>query len=66
MDMNNISWIFDGIGTTIVSLIVGLFIGGWSGYKYGRYKSTKQIQKAGNNSVQTQIGSIYNSHVQQK
>lgn len=55
--MSNISWIFDGIGTAIISGIVGLLLGGTAGYKIG-IKKTKinQSQKAGNNSSQTQIG----------
>ena len=55
--MSNISWIFDGIGTAIISGIVGLLLGGAAGYKIG-VKKTKinQSQKAGNNSSQTQIG----------
>ncbi len=55
--MSNISWIFDGIGTAIISGIVGLLLGGTAGYKIG-VKKTKinQSQKAGNNSSQTQIG----------
>lgn len=31
--MENLKWIFEGIGTEIVSLVVGLIIGGASGYK---------------------------------
>lgn len=54
-------WIFDGIGTAIVSLIFGLLTGGAVGYKIGINKNTvKQKQKAGDNSSQTQIGRDYN------
>ena len=38
--MSNISWIFDGIGTAIISGIVGLLLGGTAGYKIG-VKKTK-------------------------
>lgn len=50
-------WIFDGIGTTIVSLIISFLTGGAVGYKIGINKNmVKQKQKAGNNSLQIQIG----------
>ena len=50
-------WIFDGIGTAIITLIVGLLTGGEVGYKIGINKNTvKQKQKAGDNSSQIQIG----------
>lgn len=56
--MESISWIFDGLGTEIISLIVGLISGGAIGYKIGIHNRLKQSQKAGNNSRQTQISSI--------
>ena len=56
--MESISWIFDGLGTEIISLIVGLISGGAIGYKIGIHNRIKQSQKAGNNSRQTQISSI--------
>ena len=56
--MENIKWIFDGFGTEIFSLIIGLATGGAIGYKVGIRNKIKQKQKAGNNSTQTQIGSI--------
>lgn len=50
-------WIFDGIGTAIITLIGGLLTGGAVGYKIGINKNTvKQKQKAGDNSSQIQIG----------
>lgn len=58
----NISWIFDGIGTSILTGITGLVIGSIGGYKYGIHKtSIKQNQKAGDNANQSQIG-IANGH----
>lgn len=48
-------WIFDGIGTTIISSVISLIIGGTIGYKIGINKNI-QKQKAGNNSTQVQIG----------
>lgn len=51
-------WIFDGIGTAIISGIIGTVIGGTAGYQIGIHKkiSIKQNQKAGDNSNQIQIG----------
>ena len=34
-------WFFDGIGSTIVSLIAGAIIGGFTGYKIGIHKKNK-------------------------
>lgn len=56
--MEHIKWIFSGIGTEILILLIGLIVGSIGGYKYGVHKSFKQSQKAGDNSTQTQIGSI--------
>jgi p-aminobenzoyl-glutamate transporter AbgT len=55
-------WFFSGLGTTIITLIVGLVAGGTVGYKIGINKktTTKQKQKAGDNSSQVQIGRDYN------
>ncbi len=60
MVMDNIKWIFDGIGTAILTFIFGLFIGGTAGYKTAIKKTIKQKQKAGSHSTQTQIGEIKN------
>ncbi|WP_277085783.1 hypothetical protein [Porphyromonas catoniae] len=50
-------WIFDGIGTTILSSLVSLLLGGGIGYKVGINKNkVKQEQKAGDHSSQIQIG----------
>jgi Na+/glutamate symporter len=55
-------WIFSGIGTAIITFIVGIIAGGTVGYKIGINKktTTKQKQKAGKNSSQIQIGRDYN------
>jgi len=55
-------WIFNGIGTAIITFIVGLITGGTVGYKIGINKKTtiKQKQKAVDNSSQIQIGRDYN------
>jgi membrane protein YqaA with SNARE-associated domain len=55
-------WIFDGIGTAIITLIFGLVFGGAAGYRIGIKKSNRvnQRQKAGSNSSQVQVGKDYN------
>lgn len=55
-------WFFNGLGTAIITLIVGFLSGGVVGYKIGINKKTKtkQIQKAGDNAAQVQIGRDYN------
>ncbi len=61
--MNNCyEWIFSGIGTSILSGIVGLIIGVISGYKIGIHKSKiEQSQKAKLNTKQYQVGSRIDS-----
>ena len=49
-------WVFDGIGTWIISLIVGVIIVGAATFSIKSHN--KQKQMAGNNSIQTQIGNI--------
>ena len=56
--MEHIEWIFSGIGTQIITFLVGAITGGFCGYKIGIHNKTKQSQKSGDNSSQTQIGSI--------
>lgn len=51
-------WIFNGIGTAFVSAIIGLIIGGISGYSIGVRKTNKMKQKAGDHANQIQIGEI--------
>lgn len=55
-------WFFSGIGTEIISALVGLVIGGVSGYKIGVRNKIKQIQKAGDNSKLSQTGSVINNY----
>ena len=59
--MENIEWIYSGIGTYILSVIISFLVGGFAGYKIGIRNKTKQKQKAGDNSNQTQIGNITNN-----
>lgn len=55
--MSDISWIFDGIGTAVISGIVGILLGGTVGYKIGVKKTKiRQSQRAGKNSSQIQVG----------
>ena len=50
-------WFFNGLGTAIVMLLLGGGIGGTVGYRIGIKKNIiNQKQKAGGNSIQTQIG----------
>lgn len=53
-------WIFDGIGTEIVSILISFIIGavggGLSGYKIAVRHTEKQHQKAGDNANQRQEG----------
>jgi hypothetical protein len=51
-------WIFDGIGTQIVSLVIGLIGGGAIGYRVGINANISQHQKAGDKVSQIQIGNI--------
>lgn len=43
-------WFFDGLGTEIISLIIGTVLGGTIGYKIG--SKSKLVQKKSNNSKQ--------------
>ena len=45
-------WIFDGIGSSLVTLVLGLVFGGVSGYKIG--VSSNQKQSAGHGARQKQ------------
>ena len=56
--MNNLEWIFDGIGTELISLIIGSLVGGFAGYKIGVKNKVKQRQNAKDFANQTQIGSV--------
>ena len=58
--MENYQWIFDGIGTTIISTILGLILVGTIGYKIGIHQRTNLNQNAGDNATQSQTGIINN------
>lgn len=55
-------WIFDGIGTQVLSIVGGIIVCGGGGYLVGRWVKKKihinQHQTAGNNSKLNQIGNI--------
>lgn len=59
--MPNMQWIFDGIGTEILSLIIGGIIGGLTGYKFGINNKGKQTQNAGSEARQRQEMTIEDS-----
>lgn len=54
-------WIFDGIGTELISLFVGCLTGGVIGYKIGIKNKISQHQKGRGNVNQVQIGSVVNN-----
>ena len=48
-------WVFDGIGTELISLFVGCLTGGVIGYKIGIKNKISQHQKGRDNANQVQI-----------
>ena len=52
--METLKWIFDGIGTELLSLVIGGIAGGFAGYKIGNRKNGKQTQKAKDGAKQRQ------------
>ncbi len=52
--MENIEWIFSGIGTQILSLIIGAIGGGIIGYRVGMRKTGAQKQTAKEGATQRQ------------
>lgn len=52
--MGNIQWIFSGIGTEILMLVIGAVVGGLTGYKIGIKRSGTQKQKAKKGAKQRQ------------
>lgn len=53
-------WVFEGIGTEIISLIIGLVVGGIGGFAIGKRTKSKQMQTAGDSSKQKQTFSVDN------
>lgn len=65
--MGCIEWVFSGIGTSILMLVIGLVIGAPAGYYIGvkitiRKNKVKQAQSAGDNSTQIQVGGNYDGN----
>lgn len=56
----NVQWILSGIGTQIIFFIISFLLGGTCGYCIGIRVKNKQIQKAGNNAIQTMTGNTTN------
>lgn len=54
-------WVFDGIGTELISLFVGCLTGGVIGYKIGIKNKISQHQDGRDNANQVQIGSVVNN-----
>ena len=57
-----VKWVFEGIGTEIIAAIIGLIIGGISGFAIGKHTTSKQIQKAGDSSKQKQAFTVDNGN----
>lgn len=54
-----VKWFFDGLGTEIISVIIGVIGGGLVGYRIGKRKSKFiQTQEAGSGSEQHQEGKL--------
>ena len=54
-------WIFNDIGTMLISLVIGLLGGGAIGYKIGVKNKVSQHQKGRDHVNQIQIGNIINN-----
>jgi len=52
--MENIQWIFSGIGTELLALVIAAIVGGLAGYKIRGSQSGMQKQKAKSDSKQRQ------------
>lgn len=52
--METIKWIFDGIGTELLSLVIGAIVGGVVGYKIAIKHTSQQKQVADDSSKQKQ------------
>lgn len=57
-------WLFEGLGTSILTTFIGFFAGGAVGYRIGINKSNKSTQRqvAKDNATQIQIGRDYNGN----
>lgn len=58
-------WIFSGIGTAVVSGLLGFLFGGGVGFYVGQRsvkQKSKQKQSAGDNAIQVQQGNTINNY----
>ncbi|KAA6318884.1 hypothetical protein EZS27_031157 [termite gut metagenome] len=53
-------WFFEGLGTALIGLVIGITGGGAIGYRIGIKKNIHQKQKAKDNATQIQVGRDYN------
>lgn len=53
--MPDLSFVFDGIGSTLIGIVLTALVAGPAGYALGR-RSITQKQKARDNANQTQVG----------
>ncbi len=51
--MDNIEWIFSGVGVAVIFALIGVL------FKNKNGKKIKQYQKSGNNSTNIQVGGDY-------
>lgn len=55
-----IKWVFDGIGTELLTGIIGLLVGGVGGFALGRRTKSRQTQNAEDSAKQKQSFKIDN------
>ena len=63
MDFNSV---FDGIGTELISILIGIILGGIGGYFIGVIKNSKQTQTAHDNAIQNQSTFVENNSINNK
>ena len=67
-NIQDITWIFSGIGTEIISNMCSMVLGGLIGYKIGTNQTVHQKQTAGTNAKQNQtvkLGNLNNKDLKQ-
>lgn len=53
-------WLFDGLGTLIVGLLIGGGAGAYGGFRFG-IRTVRQSQVARDNAIQNQVGNVKTS-----